>query len=209
MKLKELVVRAADKTSFTRLRDYIDFCCFYLDFISASRSLAEMDNLQARIVSQNETNYRFLQYKDDGFFNITRPINADLMYGADDVEVLRVRLPEVLRNLPQAEAAPNSDREVLRRSIYTLQQSIGAALQYAVNTTFLAGHFRGYTVKLNPLDGVYYCDLRPMMRSDVFLSQHIKSIDRLFCDDLSEFLEQPGISAPLVLEPVRESPSEQ
>jgi hypothetical protein len=29
---------------------------------------------------------------------------------------------------------------------------------YGINTTFLPGHFKAYTVKLNPLDGVYYFD---------------------------------------------------
>jgi hypothetical protein len=60
--------------------------------------------------------------------------------------------------------------------------------EYGVNATFLPGHFKGYTIKLNPLDGVYYCDIRPNMRTDEFLSQHIKSIDGLFCDDLGSFV---------------------
>ena len=34
--------------------------------------------------------------------------------------------------------------------------------QYAISATFLPGHFKAYTVKLNALDGVYYCDIRPI-----------------------------------------------
>jgi hypothetical protein len=61
--------------------------------------------------------------------------------------------------------------------------------RYAINGTFLPGHFKGYTIKLNPLDGVYYCDLRPSMSTDPFLSRHIQTIDHLFCDDLPGFLQ--------------------
>lgn len=59
---------------------------------------------------------------------------------------------------------------------------------YKVSSTFLPGHFKAFTIKLNPLDGVYYCDLRPNMRSDPLLADRIQRIDRLLCDDLSEFM---------------------
>lgn len=48
--------------------------------------------------------------------------------------------------------------------------------EYGVNATFLPGHFKGYTVKLNPFDGVYHCDIRPNMQTDEFLKAHIKSM---------------------------------
>lgn len=38
--------------------------------------------------------------------------------------------------------------------------------QYGISSTFLSGHFKGYTIKLNPLDGVYYCDIRPHMKTE-------------------------------------------
>ena len=44
--------------------------------------------------------------------------------------------------------------------------------EYGVSATFLPGHFKAYTVKLNPLDGVYYCDIRPNMLTDSLLSHH-------------------------------------
>lgn len=39
--------------------------------------------LQARIVSQNESHYQFFQYRKEGSFNITRPLNSRLMYDTE------------------------------------------------------------------------------------------------------------------------------
>lgn len=64
--------------------------------------------------------------------------------------------------------------------------------EYGVSATFLPGHFKAYTIKLNPLDGVYYCDIRPNMMSDALLSQHIKTIDHFFYADLWELLDKQG-----------------
>lgn len=72
-------------------------------------------------------------------------------------------------------------------------QRKGSLPKFGVAATFLPGHFKGYTVKLNPLDGVYYCDIRPNMRSDALLAQHIGTIDKLFCDDLPKLLAAPGL----------------
>jgi hypothetical protein len=59
--------------------------------------------------------------------------------------------------------------------------------QYGINSTFLPGHFKGYTVKLNALDGVYYCDIRPNMATDEILKEQIKSLDYLLCEDIWNF----------------------
>jgi hypothetical protein len=64
--------------------------------------------------------------------------------------------------------------------------------QYGINSTFLPGHFKAYTIRLNPLDGVYYCDIRPNMITDSLLSQHIQTIDHLFYDDLWNLLSKHG-----------------
>ncbi len=72
MSLTALVAWVADKTRFQSLANYIEFAERFLDFKDSG--------LQAVIVSQNEANYRFFQYKEDGHFNITRPINSDLIY---------------------------------------------------------------------------------------------------------------------------------
>ena len=60
--------------------------------------------------------------------------------------------------------------------------------KYGINATFLPGHFRGYTVKLNPLDGVYYCDIRPNMLTEDILKDHIRTFDHLLCEDIWKFL---------------------
>ncbi|HVV67835.1 MAG TPA: hypothetical protein VHE99_02195 [Gammaproteobacteria bacterium] len=62
--------------------------------------------------------------------------------------------------------------------------------RYGINATFLPGHFKAYTVKLNALDGVYYCDIRPNMVEDHFLAKYISTIDKFFYDDLWSLLHK-------------------
>lgn len=64
---------------------------------------------------------------------------------------------------------------------------------YGVNSTFLTGHFKAFTIKLNSLDGVYYCDIRPNMQKDALLAQHIRTIDHLFCSDVWTLLQSAGL----------------
>ena len=120
MKLNNLVAIASDKTNFTKLSDYVDFCVQFLDF--ASRGL------QAVIVSQNEPHYRFYQYKKDGHFNVTRPINSQLMYDAASSRLIKSRFMKTLRQARDIPADDNESRRLICNSIYTIQQSIGAAL---------------------------------------------------------------------------------
>ena len=295
MILSQLINNARNKTNFTTLEDYSVFCEKYLAFI--------YDNLQAVIVSQNETQYRFFQYKKDGNFNVTRPINSDLMISVNDFSNSKDTFVYAMQHIKDIKQE-NKVREILNKFIYTCQQSIGATLdalpagesntarkingdlferyirlilmklgipvrdgivpvpvivngeelfqmvyqhdliienndelkaigsvktsskdrldkifidkflynrltntetphfavflhdvqrkgkepKFDVNTTFLTGHFKGYTVKLNPLDGVYYCDLRPIMYSDPILKENIKTLDCLLIDDIWKFL---------------------
>ena len=60
--------------------------------------------------------------------------------------------------------------------------------KYGINSTFLPGHFKGYTVKLNPLDGVYYCDIRPNMLTETILKDNIKTFDNLLIEDIWKFI---------------------
>lgn len=271
MSLSNLVNHATDKERFHTVDNYIDFCARYLEYVETG--------LQARIVSQNESHYQFFQYKQDGSFNITRPINSRLMYDADGFSQAAHQFRLTLEQLRDGQRPSGDLRENLIRTIYTLQQSVGAALdglpagksnqarkvngdlferlirllivslnvdcvsgtmqvpvkdadgtelfkssyqhdlllskddelkiigsvktsskdridkvfmdkflynrltdtalphiaiflndvqrkktkrenEYGVSATFLPGHFKAYTVKLNPLDGVYYCDTR-------------------------------------------------
>ncbi len=302
MNLPSLVSFATNKTNFTSLEQYIDFCKKYLAFT--------IEGLQATIISQNENNYQFYQYREDGYYNITRPINAHLMYSEPESDKLDefIKLLANIRDIPSNDTA---NRDILKRSIYTIQQSIGAALdglpagksntarkvngdlferliqlllhrigvvcnpgtvqvpvyvdgefqfnmsyqhdlllykeeelkiigsvktsskdridkifmdkflyskltetslphiaiflndvqrknakrenEYAINSTFLSGHFKAFTVKLNPLDGVYYCDIRPNMEREALLKQHIRTIDHFFFSDIWKFLDRVGI----------------
>ena len=68
-------------------------------------------------------------------------------------------------------------------------QRKGREGKYGISATFLPGHFKGYTVRLNPLDGVYYCDIRPNMLSEDILKDHIKTFDHFLFSDVWKFLE--------------------
>jgi len=303
MNLSKLVNHATDKKRFITLENYIDFCALYLEYIDTG--------LQARIISQNEKHYQFFQYREEGSFNITRPINSLLMYDAEHFGQATQQFLLTFEQLRDSQRPSGELRENLIRTIYTLQQSIGAALdglpagksnqarkvngdlferliclllttlnidcvagtmqvpvkdidgtelfkssyqhdlllsknnelkiigsvktsskdridkvfmdkflysrltntalphiaiflndvqrkktkrenEYGVSATFLPGHFKAYTIKLNPLDGVYYCDIRPNMINDALLSQHIKTIDHFFYSDLWELLDKQG-----------------
>lgn len=303
MSLADLVNHAVDKERFLTPKNYITFCQRYLEFVPKG--------LQAQIVSQNENHYRFYQYKQDGNFNITRPINTKLMYDEEGFERGSKQFLETLAQLKDKQHPDEASRETVIRSIYTIQQTIGAVLdalpsgrsnqarkvngdlferlirllivsinvhciaatmqvpvkdkdgailfhasyqhdlliskadqlkiigsvktsskdridkifmdkflynrltdtalphiaiflndvqrkktsqanKYGINATFLPGHFKAYTIKLNPLDGVYYCDIRPNMIEDELLSNHIKTIDNFFYTDLWQLLEKPG-----------------
>lgn len=303
MNLEQIVNTAIDKKNFVSIADYIKFCREFLKFLT--------DGLQATIISQNENHYRFYQFKEDGHFNITRPINSNLMYCSEEIENLENVFPKLLKNVRDLTAEDAESREILIRSIYTIQQSIGAALDalpagrsnqarkingdlferliqkllkeigvscstgtvqvpiylagevqfkmnyqhdlllynedelkaigsvktsskdridkifmdkflynkltetaiphiaiflndvqrkntkrensYGINSTFLTGHFKAFTVKLNSLDGVYYCDIRPNMQKDNLLKQHIQTIDHFFCEDVWKLIESDGL----------------
>lgn len=71
-------------------------------------------------------------------------------------------------------------------------QRTGALPNYGIGNTFLPGHYRGYSVALGNLDGVYYCDPLDMMKTDPYFSQTINTIDKFFYDDLQTFIQKPG-----------------
>ena len=291
--LEQLVLRASDKTQFEKIEDYFSFCREYLAFATGG--------LQAVIVSRNEPHYRFYQYKEDGNYNITRPINSDIMVTAIEFDSMLETFRYALAHIH--EVKDPDDRACINHIVYTCQQSIGATLDalpagksntarklngdlferfiqlllieigvdvrsgtvqvpvivddvslfnmsyqqdliiekdgnllaigsvktsskdrlgkifidkflhnrltevntphfaiflndiqragkepnFGVNSTFLTGHFKGFTIKLNPLDGVYYCDMRPNMKTDFILKEHIKTLDCLFIEDIWKF----------------------
>ena len=68
--LWEIMSWVSEKSRFSKIENYIEFAKYYLEFIETE--------LQAEIIAQNETNYRFFQYRRDGEYNITRLVNGDL-----------------------------------------------------------------------------------------------------------------------------------
>lgn len=60
------------------------------------------------------------------------------------------------------------------------------ANKFSVGSTFLPGRFKGYMIKLCPLDGVYYFDIRRSMQSDNQLQQMIQPFDKLVFDDIAK-----------------------
>lgn len=296
MTLAQLVEWAKDKSRFQTTEDYSKFCEEYLSFI--------LDGLQAVIVSQNENQYRFLQYREDGNFNISRPINSNLMIPINAFKAAADEFDYTIRHIREIKKDVQH-RELINKYVYTCQQAIGATLDalpsgesnrarkingdlferyirlilrrigisvhdgivsvpvivdgieqfmmsyqhdlivevddevkaigsvktsskdridkifidkflynhltnvstphfavflndvqrkgrepnFGINSTFLTGHFKGYTVKLNPLDGVYYCDLRPNMVYDDLLYSQIHSLDSLLVEDIWKFTE--------------------
>lgn len=304
MTLKKLVARATDKERFIKLEDYLEFAAAFLDFAATG--------LQAVIVSRNEPQYNFWQFKSDGSFNVSRPVNTSLMFTpAEAAQAFQRFLPMVtaVRDTGMDSA---ENRMTLNRAIYTLQQCIGIALDglpsgksntarkingdlferlicltlqharvpcttgvikvpvtmdgevafemnyqhdliikegeivkaigsvktsskdrldkvfmdkflfnrltsaqvphvaiflndvqrkgktpraYDIRSTFLPGHFKAYTVKLNPLDGVYYFDIRPNMRTEPILKDHIRTFDHFLFTDVWSFLSHEGVPA--------------
>ena len=290
--LLEITSWVSQKERFAEIGHYTDFCCCFLEFIATE--------MQAEIVPRNEVNYRFFQYRRDGDYNITRPVNADLFLRFQDYDENAQSFFYALRHAREIRAdAP--ERQLLNRFLYTTQQAIGCALdassnankarkingdlfeqlirlimaemgvecrscvesvkipessefmsfqhdiqildgdrisaigsvktsskdriakvfldkemynrltgtetphfaiflhdvqragkepQFNVAQTFLTGHFKAYTIGLNPLNGVYYCDLRPVMRSDPLLKRHIRSLDCFLCEDVWDLTEQ-------------------
>ena len=290
--LWEIMSWVSQKERFAKIEDYIEFSKYYLEFISVE--------LQAEIIAQNENNYCFFQYKRDGEYNITRPVNGDLFLSLSDYESIARNFETTLEHIRDIKD-DELNRKYVNDFIYTTQQSIGCALDalpssktntsrkvngdlferlmqlimkklgfviesetlcvkvpnstetmkyqndieikingeivaigsvktsskdridkifldklmynrltqtdtphfaiflhdvqragkepnYKIGQTFLTGHFKAYTIGLNPLDGVYYCDLRPIMKTDILLKKHIKTLDYVLCEDIWEYI---------------------
>lgn len=303
--LKEMLNKVSDKKNFTNIQQYIDFASYFLEYIE--------ENKQAVIVSQNEHHYNFYQYGEEVEYRVTRPFNSNILYSIDEFETYKsILLNDLLQLKVNRNKAAITDRTIINRTIYTIQQSIGFGLdalpagksntarklagdyferlvllllievgvnaktgvvkvpvvkdgkkivdmnyqhdlivdkigdehpsligsvkttskdrmakvfmdkflysrltetevphiaiflhdvqrkagnagkddgKYGISQTFLTGSFKGYTVKLNPLDGVYYFDPRPIMQSDEFFKEHIQTFDHLICDDIWDYVE--------------------
>lgn len=121
MKLKRLLEISLDKNNFNKVNDYLDFCEKYLTFIK--------NNLQAVIISKNENNYQFFQYKKDGTFNVTRPINSEIMINLENFNNAKSFFLDTLKELRKVQNPIfDLDGTIINNIVYTAQQTIGATL---------------------------------------------------------------------------------
>lgn len=96
------------------------------------------------------------------------------MLSYEDFDASRKGFTKLLKNIKSEESKKSQNRALLNNYIYTCQQAISAALDALPakksNTARklngdLFERFKGYTIKLNPLDGVYYFDIRSNMNT--------------------------------------------
>lgn len=74
--------------------------------------------------------------------------------------------------------------DVQRSSTPSKRKSAPGATDFGIVSTFKTGHFLGYTVALNRLDGVYYVDPRPAMLTHNKLREQIRNFQRFLMTDL-------------------------
>ena len=111
---------AVDKSNFRNTQTYIDFAYRYTDFVD--------DKLQATVIAQNNRKYQFFQYLQDGDFQITRPVNNELFIRSAAMGGEIESFKEALELVKDNEPGEVRHRRALKAVIYTLQQSIGCAL---------------------------------------------------------------------------------
>lgn len=120
MTFEQIVSRARDKTRFDAIERYLEFARALL----ASKATF----VQAEIVCQNEPSYRFWQLPSEAGFAISRPLNSALLCSQEELNDFE---RDILRDLASPERLANASddtRSLLCRTIYTVQQMIGVAL---------------------------------------------------------------------------------
>lgn len=98
---------------------YVEFAKYYLEFIETE--------LQAKLVAKNENNYCFFQYRRDGEYNITRPVNSELFFKLAEYENIAPDFEGILINIRDIKDDKETRRNI-NNFIYTTQQTIGCAL---------------------------------------------------------------------------------
>lgn len=161
MKLKKIIEIVTDKAKFVSLSDYLDFCRMYLDFVG------EEKNLQGTIIAQNEHQYFFMQYRKEADFQITRPINSNMFYDLpkfeENLSLFNNIASETDEEKPSLEA-----RLCVTNMIYTIQQSIGSALD---------GLPVGLSNKARKLNGTLFEKLIVLFLSSRGLTASAESLD--------------------------------
>jgi hypothetical protein len=67
---------------------------------------------------------------------------------------------------------------------HDVQRAVRGDSIFGVNATFKSNHFLGYSVALNRLDGVYYVDPLPEMKSDARFREQIFDFQQFLVHDL-------------------------
>lgn len=68
--------------------------------------------------------------------------------------------------------------------LHDVQRARRGNHEFGIASTFKSGHFMGYSVALNKLDGVYYVDPRPIMKEDDDLHNHISRFSDFIVKDV-------------------------
>jgi len=76
------------------------------------------------------------------------------------------------------------DIPVIAIFLHDVQRAKRGESIFGVNSTFETNHFLGYTVALSKLDGVYYVDPRPDMRTNERLREQIRDFQSFLVSDL-------------------------
>ncbi|MCE5314672.1 MAG: hypothetical protein ABFD49_10390 [Armatimonadota bacterium] len=119
--LKTLTSIAANKEAFQSLLDYVDFSLKFFEYVESSK--------QAEIIAQNDHDYRFYQFNADAGFKVTRPFNSKLLYDLNSAESAYRQFIAILAHLKECQGdALVENKAIINNSVYTLQQSIGFAL---------------------------------------------------------------------------------
>lgn len=110
--LWELMSWVSEKQRFETIGDYVEFAKYYLEFIETE--------LQAELVAKNENNYRFFQYRRDGEYNITRPVNSELFFKLAEYESIAPDFEKILTNIRDIKDDEEA-RGKINNFIYTTQ----------------------------------------------------------------------------------------
>jgi hypothetical protein len=78
------------------------------------------------------------------------------------------------------------DIPVVAVFLHDVQRSSSGKSIFGISSTFKSGHFIGYTLALNKLNGVYYVDPRPEMMTNPRLREQIRDFQRFLVQDLWE-----------------------
>ena len=79
--------------------------------------------------------------------------------------------------------------KVIAIFLHDVQRARKGGSDFGINGTFKSNHFLGYTLALNPLDGVYYVDPRPNMVENPDLSKQISDFSKFLIHDIWSLTE--------------------